>query len=97
MTVGNENSNASLGVGWGFVGSDWSKKPVITLSGMTRVSGRIALITENWIIPGYTVFSYGLRFMGEKISIDIGLINSKDIIKIFPIGIPAFLDMVFKF
>ncbi len=97
VTVGNENSNASLGVGWGFVGSDWSKKPVITLSGMTRVSGRIALITENWIIPGYTVFSYGLRFMGEKISIDIGLINSKDIIKIFPIGIPAFLDMVFKF
>ena len=80
-----------------YVGSKWSEKPVITLSGMTRVSGRIALITENWFIPGLFGIFLRIRFMGEKISIDIGLINSKDIIKIFPIGIPAFLDMVFKF
>lgn len=96
-SIGNENSNVSLGVGWGFVGSMWSEKPIITLSGMTRVSRRIGLVTENWFIPNYSIFSYGVRFMGEKISIDLGLINSKDIIKTFPIGLPLFLDFVLKF
>jgi hypothetical protein len=97
VTIGNENSNASLGAGWGFVGSAWSKKPIITLSGMTRVSRGFGLVTENWLIPTYSVFSYGVRFMSEKISIDVGLINSKDIVKIFPIGLPFFLDIVLKF
>jgi hypothetical protein len=35
--------------------------------------------------------------MGEKISIDLGLVNSKEIIKIFPLGLPVFLDFVLKF
>jgi hypothetical protein len=96
-TVGDENNNASLGAGWGFAGNEWSKKPIITISGMTRVSRRFALITENWIIPGYTVFSYGVRFLAEKTSIDIGFVNSRDIIKVFPIGLPVFLDFVLKF
>ena len=96
-TIGNENNNLSLGAGWGFVGTQWSEKPIITLSGMTRVARRIELVTENWIIPGYTVFSYGLRFLTEKTSIDVGLVNSKDIIKTFPIGLPVFLDFVLKF
>ena len=96
-TIGNENSNASLGIGWGFVGSSWSEKPIITLSGMTRVSKGICLVTENWFIPDYSVFTYGVRFMGEKISVDVGFINSKDIIKTFPLGLPLFLDFVLKF
>jgi len=97
VTFGNENSNLSIGAGWGFVGTVWSKKPILALSGMTRVSRRIGLITENWLIPGYSIFSYGLRFMGEKISIDLGLVNSKDIINEFPLGLPVFLDFVLKF
>jgi hypothetical protein len=96
-TIGNENSNLSLGAGWGFIGSEWSKSPVITVSGMTRLSNRIGLVTENWFVPGYTVFSYGIRFMGEKNSIDLGFVNSKDIIKTFPLGLPIFLDFVLKF
>jgi hypothetical protein len=96
-TIGNENNNLSVGAGWGFVGAQWSEQPIITLSGMTRVSRRIELVTENWIIPGYTVFSYGIRFLTEKTSIDIGFINSKDIINKFPVGLPVFLDFVLKF
>jgi hypothetical protein len=96
-TVGNVNSNVSVGAGWGYFDTNWADKPVITVSGMTRVSRSIGLVTENWFLPNYSVFSYGVRFMGEKIAVDIGLINSKDIIKTFPIGLPLFLDFVLKF
>lgn len=96
-TFGNENNNVSLGIGWGYVGSRWSDKPVITLSGMARVSPRFGLVTENWFVPDYSVFTYGIRFIGEKMSVDIGLVNSKDIAKTFAIGVPAFIGFVFKF
>ena len=96
-TLGDENSSITLGAGWGFVETRWSDKPIITLSGMTRVSRRIGLIMENWFAPGYSVISYGVRFMYEKTSIDVGFVNSRDIVKTFPIGLPVFLDFVLKF
>jgi hypothetical protein len=96
-TIGNENNNLSLGIGFGYVGSRWSDKPVITLSGMTRISPRFGLVTENWFVPNYLIFTYGVRFIGERMSVDIGLVNSKDIVKTFAIGAPAIFSFVFKF
>jgi len=96
-TIGNENNNLSLGIGFGYVGSMWSDKPVITLSGMTRVSPRFGLVMENWFVPNYSIFTYGVRFIGEKMSFDIGLVNSQGIVKTFALGIPAFIGFVFKF
>ena len=96
-TMGNDNNNISLGIGWGYLGSKWSDDPVVTLSGMTRISPRFALVTENWFIEGYTVLTYGVRFIGEKMSFDIGLVNSKDIAQEFALGIPILIGFVFKF
>lgn len=42
------------------------------------------------------IFSYGIRFFGEKLSIDIALINNKDIAEFLIIGIP-YVDFVVKF
>ncbi len=97
ITFGNQDNNISGGVGWGWWNGKWSDKPIITVSGMTRLSRRIGLVTENWFVPDYSVFSYGVRFLGEKIAVDIGLVNSRDIAKTFPIGLPAFIDFVLKF
>lgn len=96
-TYGNTNNNLTAGIGWGYFDTEWSKKPIITLSGMTRISQRFGLVTENWFVPDYSIFTYGVRFIGEKISVDIGLVNSKDIVKEFALGIPFFLDLVYKF
>ena len=96
-TVGNEKSNITGGIGFGYFDTEWSGRPIITLSGMTRISRRLALVTENWFVPENTIFSYGVRFIGEKISVDIGLINSKEIVKTFAFGVPAFIDFVYKF
>jgi hypothetical protein len=102
-TYGNKNNNITGALGWGWADGEFSSKPVITISGMTRVSKRIAIISENWLVPEtatnggyYGLFSYGIRFLGEKISIDLAFINNPDIAKEIIIGIP-WLDFVINF
>lgn len=117
-TYGTNEHNITLGAGYGFFSDEFADRPIITVNGMTRVSRKIALVTENWSIPftrydyeynnDYnappvvteikeydTYFSYGLRIMGEKITIDIALVNSKDIFEFMPMGVP-YVDFVYK-
>jgi hypothetical protein len=114
-TYGTNEHNITLGGGWGFYEDEFSQRPIITVNGMTRISRRLALVTENWSIPlneydyNYmtnvetvtkvykTFFSFGFRMMfGEKITIDVALINGKDIFEFLPVGIP-YVDFVYKF
>jgi hypothetical protein len=44
----------------------------------------------------YAVFSYGLRFMGESIAVDLAFLNNGDIAESIIIGIP-WVDFVVKF
>lgn len=110
-TYGNKNNNITGSLGWGWAEGEFSAKPVFTVSGMTRVSKRIAFVSENWLVPGlsiedeednegtgnyYGIFSYGIRFLGEKTSIDLAFINNPDIAEEIIIGIP-WLDFVINF
>jgi hypothetical protein len=65
ITFGDENINCSVAGGMGFskqetydysnhsYSRDWKfgKNPMFSISGMARVSNRVALVTENWFIP----------------------------------------------
>lgn len=98
-TVGTENNNITGGIGWGFVGGYFSSKPIITFSGTTRIGRKTALITENWIVPidgYYGIISYGVRFFGEKMSVDLAFVNSSDIAEVLAIGVP-FVSFAVKF
>jgi hypothetical protein len=98
-TYGSENSNITGGMGWGFVEGRLSSTPVITISGMHRVSRKVALVTENWLIPVdsyYGLYSYGIRFFGEKLAVDLAFINNRDISTAIALGIP-YVDFVVKF
>ena len=98
-TYGNSDDNATLGLGYGFVDRDFSTRPMVTLSGMKRVGRRIAFVTENWFVPidSYSgIFSYGIRFMGERITVDLAFLNNRDIASDIAIGVP-YLDFVVKF
>jgi hypothetical protein len=102
-TYGNNNNNITCGVGFGWADGEFSTKPVIVVSGMVRASNRIGFVSENWIVPGagenggyYGIYSYGIRFLGEKISIDLAFLNNPDIASAIIIGIP-WLDFVFNF
>ena len=98
-TYGTTDNNITGSLGWGFVDSEFSERPIITLSGMTRISKRAALVTENWLIPTdgyYGLFSYGVRFFGEKIAVDLAFINNRDIAEEIIIGIP-YVSFTVKF
>jgi preprotein translocase subunit YajC len=102
-TYGNNNNNITASLGWGYADGEFSSKPLVTISGMARASRRIAFVTENWLVPGvgddtkyYGIFSYGIRFLGEKTSIDLAFINNSDIAENLIIGIP-WLDFVINF
>lgn len=102
-TYGNKNNNITGALGWGWADGNFSSKPLVTISGMTRLSKRVALVSENWIVPGagskssyYGIFSYGVRFLSEKTSIDLAFMNNRDISKGIFIGIP-WLDFVVNF
>ena len=99
-TYGNKEHNLTAGLGYGFLEGEFSKKPVITFSGMTRIGRKLAFVSENWIIPTtedtFGIFSYGLRLLGPKMSWDFAFLNNFEIIQAIPIGIP-YVDFVFKF
>jgi len=93
-TFGTEDKSLSIGVGFGVAGEEMITKPLIMVGGDFRLSRRLSFVTENWLIPGMDpIISYGLRFMGKKMSIDLGFVNSLNR-PIFP-GIP-YVDFVFK-
>ena len=96
-TWGTTEGSFTAGFGYGFEDSNLADKPMIMLGGEKRLSRRIAFVTENWIIPGVDqpLISFGFRFFGEGLSVDLALINTIGEDTFFP-GIP-WLDFVFNF
>ena len=95
-TLGDGDGSVTLGLGYGFAGGEIESKPVAMLGGEKRLSRRIALVTENYLLPisdDNIVYSFGLRFMGERLTTDLAIFN---ITGSGIIGIP-FVDFVFKF
>lgn len=95
-TFGDGDASFTAGVGYGFAGGDIASKPAAMLGGEKRISRRIALVTENYLLPvdeNKLVYSFGVRFMGEKLTTDLALFNvsGSEII-----GFP-FVDFVFRF
>ena len=78
-TTGSRDSNLSLGLGWGYQGDEIGKNPVLMVGGQHRFHRRMSLISENWFVPidGETegVISYGLRFLGEAITVDLAWVS----------------------
>lgn len=95
-TFGDGDGSATFGLGYGFAGGDIESRPVAMVGGEKRLSKRIALVTENYLLPvsdNRVLFSFGLRFMGEKLTTDLALFNTTGT---GTIGIP-YVDFVFKF
>jgi len=54
-TYGNMEHNFTIGVGYGFAQFNNEYRPtpmpIVTLNGMTRISKKMALVSENWLMP----------------------------------------------
>lgn len=97
VTYGTTENNVTLALSTGWIDGDYMQNPPLTVNGMFRMGRRTAFVTENWIVPDVgSLYSYGVRFFGSKISVDLGFINNRDIMDAILIGIP-YVDFVVKF
>lgn len=79
-TWGTRDRALTAGAGWGYFWasgtSELSNNPVVMIGGETRVSRRVKLITENWFSTSSDnggFVSGGVRFIGDRLSADLGL------------------------
>jgi len=77
-TIGSPRAGLTVGLGWGFSEGEYSHAPTVVLGGEAQVTNSIKLITENWFNSniGQGLISFGLRFFGEQIAGDFGLMRS---------------------
>lgn len=96
-TFGPPDASITAGLGYGFAGTTVARNPVAMIGGEFRVARNLALVTENYIIPNThanPLYSYGVRLMGEKMTVDLALFNVSG--EGSGIGFP-YVDFVFKF
>jgi hypothetical protein len=95
-TWGDRDISVTSGVGYGFVNGRVADKPALLLGTELRFARRASFVSENYVVPSVSgaVVSYGVRLMGESLSVDLAFVN---IVPdgYFP-GLP-FLGMTFRF
>jgi hypothetical protein len=96
-TYGTTDASITGGLGYGFADDELADKPMVLFGAEFRMARRAAFVTENWVIPEVedVVISYGFRFFGEALSVDLALVNVASSDAIFP-GVP-YVDFVFNF
>lgn len=74
-TLGSPDQSLTFGLGYGYEKGNLADSPILVLGGESRVSSRIALVTENWFGAGLdgAVLSFGMRFLGRRLSADFAL------------------------
>lgn len=89
LTYGNKEHNVTFGTGYALANGEISNTGLLTIGGMTRISNRLALITENYVLLSEddALLSGGIRYIGKKATVDL---------LVFEGGIPA-IDIVLKF
>lgn len=87
--------SATVGGGGAYAEGDLADGGVLMLGGDLRVSRSIKLLSENYFITGdegVGLFSFGLRFIGEHLSADVGLAIPSE----FEIALPL-VNFVYSF
>ncbi|MDZ7897909.1 MAG: hypothetical protein U5N85_07765 [Arcicella sp.] len=91
-TFGKNNKNISIGATWGIGnGGTFTDKPIIQLSGIVRVSNKVALTMDNFLTTenqttfnGQTtsstsrvvgILTYGIRLLWSRSLLDVGLVS----------------------
>jgi hypothetical protein len=77
-TFGPPSASISAGLAFGFSDEEIGEKPALMIGGEYQLSNSLKLLTENYVfvgIEGGVLVSGGLRFFGDKLAADIGLLT----------------------
>jgi len=95
ITIGEPDLNLTGTVYLGAISGGQRLNPFYSLSGMARISKKLAVVSEGFYIP--TEFDgnigfvfYGGRYLTETASYDLGFFYNKQIAEVIPFGIPFF-------
>lgn len=83
-TYGRPEAAVTGGVGLGYAEGEVAQHPVLMLGGEIQVSNSIKFLSENYVIVGVEdglVLSAGVRFFGDRLSADFGLITNPALIE----------------
>jgi hypothetical protein len=77
LTIGDNETNLSLGTGYGLVDGGFSDYPAIVIAGTSRLSNGLSVLSENYIFPnslGESLYLgiHGIRLLSRKNAFDIG-------------------------
>lgn len=77
-TFGDTERALSAGLGFFYSGDEVVNEPAFMLGGETRVSRRIKLITENYVLPDAVgvVLSGGVRIIGDRFNTEVGAMGA---------------------
>lgn len=79
LTQGSTDSATTVGLGWAYEkGKPDSRSIVLMLGGEHRVSNHIKWVTENYAINGVLIVTGGVRFLGERLTADLGLVTTPE-------------------
>jgi hypothetical protein len=75
VTQGSTDSAVTVGAGYGYatLDDDGGGGPVLMLGGEHRVHRGLKVVSENYAFQGGGILSAGVRFLGERLSADLGL------------------------
>jgi len=107
VTYGGADNNISAGLGYGFVNNDVGSTPVILLSGQRRITRRVSLLSENYIIADANAGMaglYGMKLGWRRTSLSLGAFyaysfgyTGSDPNPITTYILPVYIDFAFRF
>jgi hypothetical protein len=78
-TNGRADASFTYGIGYSYFDSNVSGDATLMLGGNVRVARRLTLMSENYVFTGpgggYWAPIYGVRFIGDRLSTDLGFVN----------------------
>ena len=76
-TFGNADDAFSAGIGYFYSGDEVVNDPAVMFGGETRISRRMKLISENYILPDAVgfVWSGGTRIIGDRFNAEVGVMG----------------------
>lgn len=73
-TLGPRDRAVTLGLGAPYTGKLAEKETMALVGAEARLSPRAKLLTENYLIRGGSLFSGGVRWIGDRLSADLALV-----------------------